>query len=459
MNSMDLYNELIEDIKSGNVSAVESKISELDEEQLNKLFTEAQPYKALGTASTDRSVIASISNLREKYLKKLITTTMVSFLFQMKEEYNIDEDELTNVPNKEDFMEDQKVPLADNVNVENIYNDLLATFYKSKFPESKVTVYKEMEDALEEDDLLQLSISANDKFESLSQTEKKLNALKYDEAIVNAIDEQSESERKVIDKFLKKLFKYNKDKHVQCGEHANVGDPERADLEELKGTDPVYDNIPPNDIHCYFNSYYEINYEKMREATMNIYNVKPDLEQAVIIYDVVDDKKGVDDFIHKYGSTSKYDIISFPLNQWTLVAPFKENRERVDYYDKNNSIIKSMLDQQEKDAALGEELMKNRIKAKKTKAEKVFGKDSPAFDKYRKFNPSELETKYGVTLEDVDENHVKVSREVTVDANTGEELKVDEDGVPDNALEVPITTINARTGTSSQTRMFTQSKQ
>ncbi|KAE8969584.1 hypothetical protein PR003_g28641 [Phytophthora rubi] len=43
------------------------------------------------------------------------------------------------------------------------------------------------------------------------------------------------------------------------------------------------------------------------------------------------------------------------------------------------------------------------------------------------------------------------------DETTGKELKVDDDGVPHDALEVPITTINARTDETTQSRMFTRS--
>ncbi|KAE9190442.1 hypothetical protein PF004_g21903 [Phytophthora fragariae] len=43
------------------------------------------------------------------------------------------------------------------------------------------------------------------------------------------------------------------------------------------------------------------------------------------------------------------------------------------------------------------------------------------------------------------------------DETTGKELKVDDDGVPHDALGVPITTINARTNETTQSRMFTRS--
>lgn len=456
----DLFQSLINEIEAG--VNVESKLAELSEEQLDALFKEAQPFKSLGTASSDKIVIGSVSNLREKYLKKLITTSMVSFLFQMQSEFTTDENDLTTTIDKNDFFDevDNKQALPDSFNIDMLYTDELKNMFVSVFPNVKNNIpFKEMEFQLSEEQLLEVSTKANQRYAELTKKEKVFNSTKYNEALEKAIETQSVDERKVINRFLEWLFKYNEDTHAEKGEQSIEDDPERKDVSSLKGSDPVYDNIPPNDTHCRFNTYYEINYEKMREATHNIYNVKPDLEHAMIIYNIADSQDGVDAFIHKYGASSKYDIVSFPLNRWTLMGPFKENRERVDYYNKHNSIIKGLLEQQEKDAALGEELMKKRIKSKKVKAEKVFGKDSPQFDEYRKLNPSELEQKYGAKVEEIDEDHIKITRDVVVNAETGEELIVDNDGVPTNALEVPITTINAKTGETTQTRIFTESSQ
>jgi hypothetical protein len=453
--SKDLLNSLLEEIQSG--ADIDDKLASLSEEQIDALFKESQPFKALGTASTNKIVLGSVSNLREKYLKKLITTTMVSFLFQMKNEFTTDETHLATPVKKDDFFEQRQVgSLPDNFTTDQLHNRFLLEMYQKAVPNGKAMNYPEMELALTEDQLMDVSKQTKVEYDRLVGKEMVLNSGKYDEAVQSAIDAQSEKERLVVNRFLEWLFKFDIDKHVEEGGNVIDNDPERKDI-SMRNED-VYKNIPPNDTHCRFNTYYDVNYEKMREATHNIYNVKPDLEHAMIVYDVKDTKEEVDAFIHKYGSSSKYDIVSFPLNRWTLMGSFKENRERVDYYNKHNSIIKSMLEQQEKDAALGEDLMKKRIKSKKVQAEKVFGKDSPGFDAYRKLSPSELEDKYNAKVENLADGNVKLTRQVVVDASTGQELELDEDGVPTNALEVPITTINARTGQASQTRIFTRSE-
>jgi hypothetical protein len=453
--SKDLLHSLLQEIQSG--ADIDDKLASLTEEQIDALFKESQPFKALGTASTNKIVLGSVSNLREKYLKKLITTTMVSFLFQMKNEFTTDEAHLANPVNKDDFLEQRQVgSLPDNFTTDQLHNKFLLEMYQQAVPNGKAMTYPEMELALTEDQLMDVSKQTKVEYDRLVGKEMVLNSGKYDEAVQSAIQAQSKKERLVVNRFLEWLFKFDSDKHVAEGSNVIDNDPEREDISMRK--EDEYKNIPPNDTHCRFNTYYEVNYEKMREATHNIYNVKPDLEHAMIVYDVKDTKEEVDAFIHKYGSSSKYDIVSFPLNRWTLMGPFKENRERVDYYNKHNSIIKSMIEQQEKDAALGEDLMKKRIKTKKVDAEKVFGKDSPGFDAYRKLSPSELEDKYNAKVENLADGNVRLTRQVVVDTSNGQELELDEDGIPTNALEVPITTINARTGQASQTRIFTRSE-
>lgn len=456
-----LYHELINDINSGCNEQVEKRIAQLSADELELLARETQQYKSIGPASSNKQVLASVSNLRERYVKKLTTTAFVSFLYQMEKEYTVSEDDLINPPNEEDYVSFVEQENKCEYNFDSFYTAQLLKAYKAKFPDSDEHTFAEMEKKLNEDELIEVNHKATQDINDLNKPKKVVDQNKWYAALEAAIDEQTKEERTVIKKFLNKLFHYDPLNNVQEGLQPNIhGDLERN---PNRNNDFAYQHVPSNDLHCQFNSYYEVNYEKLRQATLDLYNVKPDLEHAIIVYDVLDSQKDVEAWMHKYGSSAKYDIVAFPLNCWTVQGSFKENRERIDYYNKNNGIIKSMLDQQEKDANLGEELMKKRIKTKKIRSERVFGKDSPEFAKYQQMNPNELETKYGIELtqqtnEEGEVDSIKVTREVTINADTGEELKVDDTGVPTEGLEVPITNINANTGESSQTRFFTEAQ-
>jgi hypothetical protein len=628
-NARKIYEDLLNDLQSGNQEEVNNAIEQLTPDQLDALMQEAQPYKTLGVASSSKQVLTSVANLREQYYKKLLTTSLVGFLYQIMKEYKVKESELSNPINEDDFLEDtnviedpkskhdrfykksiakffagkypnselntykdmecslsdtekqtvikmQKVLIEkfkyakflefhndtveeyfkseypdssittvaqmkkvfkqndiDNVkqlndqkveaihinhtnfyidalidyyyntnpngefikfqeiesllskvelqeveditksdlekefhiNETKIYNETVIDYFQKKYPEladpndkSYVDNVKDMEAKLSDNDLLNINKSVNDTIKELTKPAKVINKSKLFEAVQNQIDQQSDSERLIIRRFLDKFFKYDPLEHIQMGQHPIIDDPERKDnvVPQSQLEKDLYDNVPPNDTYCRFTSFYEVNYDKLREVSENLYNIKPDLELAMIVYDTVDTTAEVENFVHKYGMSSKFGILNFPLNQWALLGPFKENRDRVDYYHKHNSIIKSMIEQQEKDAELGTDIMKKRIKTKKLTSERVFGPDSPEFAQYKKYNQSELESKYGLKMIDMDDGSIKVTKTVTVDATTNKVLKTDDEGTPDNALDVDIININAKTGSANKTRIFTK---
>lgn len=448
MSSKNLFDELLSEIQSGNIDNIQEKILELNDEELDELLTKVQPYKSLGPAPNNKFVLGSVLNLREEYLKKLLMTALIGFTYQMNSEYSLTEEELSSPPNKDHFMEEQPpAPLPDDFNFDAVYTQTLAKYVEENIDDSfEGKTQKEIEDSLTEDQLLEVHTEHANIIKSLTQPTQKLNPVKYNEALDECIKRESQEHQTIIKKFLDKLFKFDPNTHSEQGYQPVPTDDERKAL-----TPEEIDNVPSNDTHCRFTKYYEVNYEKLRTATKDMYNVKPDLEHAMIVYDVVDTKEEVDAFIRKYGSSSKLDILSYNLNQWTLMGPFKENRSRIDYYNKNNEIIKAMLDQQEKDASLGEELMKKRVKTQKQRAEKIFGKDDPKLKEYLQMTNSNIQ------VEDVNEEEVKVVHEQIID-NQGNKVELDEDGVPKNALEVPVININAKTGESSKTRFFTESE-
>ena len=628
-NARKIYEDLLNDLQSGNQEEVNNAIEQLTPEQLDALMQEAQPYKTLGVASSSKQVLSSVANLREQYYKKLLTTSLVGFLYQIMKEYKVKESDLANPINEDDYLEDttviedpkskhdrfykksiakyfahkyynselntynsilcslsdsekqtvsnikktmiekfkyakflefynytvkeyfkseypdssittvqqmtkvfkqtdidnvkqlnnQKVAeviIDDNyfhiesvidyyyntnpngefikfqeiehllskdelqevevitqsdiekefhINEAKIYNETVIDYFQKKYPESTdptdeyyVDNVKDMELKLSDDDLLNINKLVNDTIKELTKPAKVVNKAKLFEAVQNQIDQQSDSERLIIRRFLDKFFKYDPLEHIQMGQHPIVDDPERKDniVPQSQLEKDLYDNVPPNDTYCRFTSFYEVNYDKLREVSENLYNIKPDLELAMIVYDTVDTTEEAQNFVHKYGMSSKFGILNFPLNQWALLGPFKENRDRVDYYHKHNSIIKSMIEQQEKDAELGTDIMKKRIKTKKLTSERVFGPDSPEFAQYKKYNQSELESKYGLKMIDMDDGSIKVTKTVTVDAATNKVLKTDDEGTPDNALDVDIININAKTGSANKTRIFTK---
>ena len=456
-----ISDELIDDIKNGRTEEVNKKLKKFTPEQLDIVMKETQPFKSIGTASKDKFVVASVNNLREEYYKKLLTTTFVGFLYQMCTEYTIRDDDLKEPIDTSQFMEEVARDDTFTLEYNYVYNKELFAYFKEQYPdEDQELVTDEVEKKLSEDELTEIAIRANKVIDEFNEKKMVLNKAKMFDYIQEKVEEQSKEEREVIQRFLNNLFKFNPSEHAQASydekENIQEKDPEREPIQP-NSEDPleatVYSNIPPNDTFSRFTSFFEVNYEKMRQATHNLYNVKPDLEYAMIVYDIFDNYKEVEKFIHKYTTDSKFSFLSFALNTWTFLGPFDKNKERIKFYNKNNKILEGMLEQQEKDAILGEQLIKDRIKKKKITNTKYYGPDDPEFAAYRKENPSVLESEYGIRVTDPEDGGIKVEQDVEV----GEDgTAVDEDGTPLNAIEFDVHSINAKTGDIKTKKMYSK---
>ncbi len=460
------YESLLESINEPEV--VESKMAELSPEELDMLLNETNMYKSLGFGSPEKCVLASVSYLKEAYLKKLATTATIGFVYQMMKEYTIDEEELIEKIDQNDFMEEVDLNPDFELNYTKAYADAVLSIVEKSNPElyadytSKGDVKIEtVTETMTEDELLEAGRLAAEAVKSAKAPTRSVNQAKMYDFIHEKIKEQSAAERAVINRFLNKFFKFDPLNHTQESKTESNHDPERSDVptdaDELTKT--LYETVPPNDTFCRFNTFYDINYEKLRKATEDLYGLKSDLDHAMIVYDIADSQDDAKAFVQKYGNKTKLDIVSFPLNKWTLLGPFKENRDRINFYNKNNKIIEHIIEQQEKDAALGTELLNQRIKTRKRVNEKVFGKDSKEFEQYRKMNPSDLETKYGVKMEELENGDIKISKTDVVDVETGKVLEVDEEGCPTDGLEVGVVKINAATGETSTSTLYTKSEE
>ena len=170
MSSKNLFDELLSEIQSGNLNNIQDKILDLSDEQLDELLTKVQPYKSLGPAPNNKFVLGSVINLREEYLKKLLMTALIGFVFQMNSEYSISEEELKSVPDKNDFMEDQPpAPIPDDFNFDAVYSQTLAEYAEDHLDISlEGKSQKELEDLLSEDQLLEVHTKHSDIIKSLT---------------------------------------------------------------------------------------------------------------------------------------------------------------------------------------------------------------------------------------------------------------------------------------------------
>jgi hypothetical protein len=355
-------------------------LDELDEESLAKMSDsdvlemrkQLNPYGRTIEGS-DKILTYSYTDLRHEYLKKMVITGMVGFLNRMCDEW--------------------KVP--DGIPVITVYDYV-------KDP-SKLD---EFEKTLKDPEIMRKDLNLNREYMA---------------------------KRIVIKEFLEDMFQYNPDFHVRSSYRPNLDDPERKIVDtpaghlaiyQLKKTDPEFNEkwriyereqklqkdtkgddetkkdeniesdvrkrcsemIVPADIFHRYQYYYDSHYEELKDIVGDLYCDKCDLETAINPYSWHDTEDDADKFIDKHQNEVITSIYKSFSGKWNIFAPYKKVRESMRYFNKKTMVLEEIAKQIERDAKLGADLMKKRIKVKKQKNIKEEGPDDPAFTKWRETN-------------------------------------------------------------------------
>ena len=445
--SLDDFKNSISDIIK-DLETNPEKINEMSQEQVLEIEKHLSPYGAT-IYGPEKYTCISFTNLKEKYMQKLLTTALIGFVYQMSNEHIVDEDELTAVLNKEEFMDDIENPNKHNTdhirNLEYQYYEEL----KKEYVENNETKEDEETKELTEDEETDLRIKVNQRIEAEFCNTKVFNNERFLKKKEELINEQSQEEQVVINKFLNKLFKYDPNTHTTSVFNDDNEDPER----QVNPDNEFTNTIPPNDTYGRFNYYYDVNYEKLRQAVMYLYNDKPDTEVAINIYDSFDSIEECNDYIEKNQDNVICNLLNLTNYKWNLLGSFKQNRDRISFYNSNTKILENIMKQQEDDAKMGKVLLDARVRKKKVKNIKEYGKDHPSFLKYKQANPNEI-TANGQQIE-IDENKVTVTEEIEV-SETG--AKLDEDGVPSDCLEIGVTSINLKDNTIKTGKIYSKAE-
>lgn len=387
----------------------EDSLSKLSDQEILNLRKKLNPYGRTIEGS-DKILTYSYTDLRIEYLKKMTTTCMIGYLNRMCDEW--------------------KVP--DGIPVITVYDYI-------KNP-SKLD---EFEKTLVDPEIMRKDLDLN----------KELMA-----------------KRVIIKEFLEDMFQYNPDFHVKSAYRPNPDDPERRIIDspagclaihELKKKDPEFaerlvqyerqkqlnelkkpkddetehlankiesqvrkyctEMIPPVDIFHRLQYYYDSNYEELKDIVNDLYCDKPDLETAFNPYSWHATEDEADEFINKHKDEVISTIFKAHSGKWNIFAPYKRVRESMRYFNKKTAVLEEIAKQIERDAKLGADLMKKRIKVKKTKNIKEEGPDSEAFLKWKETN---------TTLKDLG-------------AETLNSKDYADNDCPDNAIQVPVFRIGA----------------
>ncbi len=455
-SSIDDFKSQIEDIVK-ELEINPDKINELTDEQAIEVDKFLNPYGAT-LYGDEKYTCISFTNLKEKYMQKLLTTSLIGFLYQMNSEYEIEDDELNTDINKEDFYEYTEHPDKKNIEFMKIFENNTYKEIKLEFVNNRLNLDSETEKLdlnniekyeLNEDEELEIQNLTNKKINEILAPTKFFNNEKYLNKKKELINIQSNQEQKIISKFLNKLFQYDPKNHTSSVYNSDNNDPER----NISLNNKFLNNIPPNDIYGRFQYYYDVNYEELREAVNYLYNDKPDIEVAINIYDTFNSIDECNEYINKNKDKVITNIMTLTNYKWNLLGSFKQNRDRISFYNENTQILENILKQQEEDAKMGKKLLDERVRKKKIKNVKEYGKTDPAVAKYLKEHPNDITS--NAHKVEITDDKVIVTEELEM-SEFG--AKVDDDGTPEDAIEIGVTSINLKDNKVSTTKIYTKAQ-
>ena len=203
-----------------------------------------------------------------------------------------------------------------------------------------------------------------------------------------------------------------------------VGDPDYNDYFDRRNTvrdqtfhDHVRDLIPPGDFFYRFNVYFDKHYEQGIDATRDLYHEKPEFDASFFPYihpkPTVDPETGemvsIAEQIKKFRHAKARDIF-FGINEakfghWNILAPYKQNRDKVEYFGPNMGIFDEMFKMKASERTLVKDMVDKQVEGKRKKLEKIHGKKDPNFDKNYGALGSENLTKFGIDKMTEDEEN------------------------------------------------------
>jgi hypothetical protein len=353
--------ELLAQVVSG-----ERDIDDLEEEDVVELRKRANPYAhVLKMSKNENKFFAySITNLSEDYQKKLLTTSLIGFLYRQGDEFGVPQG-------------DYVIPVE-----ELDREQIMREFIESNIVDGKVKIRREVEP----------SVAGGDG----NQEESTYNRFK----------------RLIIREFLDGVLQHNPDKNIRSAYRRNKADPTRhkvtpgkkkkvppsrelVDASEGDKAKAEYRRmtnvIPPVELFKHYENYFNANYDAIRMATNDLYAEKPDLDYMINIYDCFDSEEKYNDFVHKHEGEFTMEIRCARQNHWVVQTPTSANRETLQMYNREHRILQEILDTKQEEAKLGRDLMQHKMRKLKQKNVEEAGPDDEKFlSNYKKSKGKEL---------------------------------------------------------------------
>jgi hypothetical protein len=450
-----------------------SLIDDLSLEEVTAVRNYNNPYGNIIKGKTSYAVM-SIINMKEQYMKRLLVTSMVGYLYRLSDEYDPDE-EIEKCQSKwEKKMKDQPSSIRESMQKErdaeielltSTARGIVKRFLNRHFnynpdkhlmkaaadmtnlgTKTKTEAIREMCEVSQSAPKMETLFKENPEKTYTYMRNGVLStyqsAVQITETLKNTISTMIDPDLDVRDKQGILLKHYKKMTEIVT-DMRKMAEPIAA-----ADTLSAWKAEPPVDVFYHFNRYVNNHYEQLREVCSALYLDNPDYEFSISYYDTFSSPEEAREYRVMHENEFKSDVSTIENNGWTLLGPFKENRAKLDYYNKNTEVFKRLMEQAELDHKLGKDLMEKQVKAKKTKNVLEAGPDAPGLAAYSKAMNTvrELGAKNALTREE--QNELSEANAIKEDFE-----------VPDNAIQVdmfyPTKDSDGKT-VLSKTKFYTQ---
>jgi hypothetical protein len=362
--------------------------------------------------STKKSYVnLGIVNWREKYLRRLHMTALVGYLYRTLEEYEPD-NEIAKEVNR--FTEACKAAPPDQHPMLKHEHDQRVALIKST-AKGIISQFLNRNFNYNPDKHLRAAHSDNKSDPDRRSKDQVIRETCGVEAAAQDIDHKLESKPEQTYKYLRSMLlttyaaaqeatsALNNILGVILNPQINCDDKHgilfkkykqlldiTADMQKIAkpmaqaGALDTWKIDPPVDVFHQFDRYLTNHYEQLRDVVDSLYNEKSDFEFGVILYDVFKTEEAAREYKIQHESEFRTEIVTIETGAVSLLGPFKENRQRVDFYNKHTEIMKRMMEQVEADHKLGKDLMEKQLRDAKKKNISEAGPDEPGLAEYTK---------------------------------------------------------------------------
>ncbi|SME64825.1 Hypothetical protein FSTVST1_145 [Faustovirus ST1] len=385
----------VEELKklAAEINSNPSVVYELPAEKMDEYRKKMNPF---GIRMTGDESFANISiiNWRDRYHKKFLMTSLVGYLYRLVYEY---EPELrlpaeTTAEEKQkiingirttinqflnyhfEFDPDRHVRAAHNDGVKDpTYTTDRAELIKSRI-ENK-TRAKVVEDVIKSE-----SDTNNSKyFNYLKETtagvyQAASTALNDMNLFINALNQSN------FDEDILAVFEKRRGELRDCVNKISTFATPLARADTLAAVQ----HTPSSEVFHNFDRYITNNYEQLLESTHSLYVERPDVEFGILYYGSYKTKEEADDNYKCLEREFRASVYTISNRQWTLLGPYRENRNRLNFYNKNTEVLKQMQEQVEMDHKLAGDMVEKKIRRSKAKNVAEMGPDAPGMAQYQK---------------------------------------------------------------------------